>query len=102
MRKTGTGRLRTAAAAAAFWTGAALAGFLLLPALVCCGLSHLIWSAAERLQNALTLHGNPDCQKIYQAKSFGGKKSVKGNRQGVLSRSITRRSGRIAKSCCKN
>ena len=97
MRKTGTGRLRTAAAAAAFWTGAALAGFLLLPALVCCGLSHLIWSAAERLQNALTLHGNPDCQKICQTKSFEGKKSVKGNRQGVLSRSITRRSGRIAK-----
>ena len=97
MRKTGTGRLRTAAAAAVFWTGAALAGLLLLPALVCCGLSHLIWSAAERLQNALTLHGNPDCQKICQAKSFEGKKSVKGNRQGVLSRSITRRSGRIAK-----
>ena len=35
--------------------------------------------------------------KNCQAKSFGGKKSVKGNRQGVLSRSITRRSGRIAK-----
>ena len=77
MRKTGTGRLWTAAAAAVFWTGAALAGFLLLPALVCCGLSRLIWSAAERLQIALTLHGNPDCQKICQAKSFGGKKSVK-------------------------
>ena len=30
-----------------------------------------------------------DCQKTCQAKSFGGKKSVKGNRQGVLSRSIT-------------
>jgi hypothetical protein len=42
-----------------------------------------------------------DCQKTCQAKSFGGKKSVKGNRQGVLSRSITRRSGRIAKSCFK-
>ena len=53
MRKTGTGRLRTAAAAAVFWTGAAFAGLLLLPALVCCGLSRLIWSAAERLQNAL-------------------------------------------------
>ena len=26
---------------------------------------------------------------------FGGKKSVKGNRQGVLSRSITRRSGKL-------
>ncbi|WP_418468702.1 hypothetical protein, partial [Faecousia sp.] len=38
-----------------------------------------------------------DCQKTCQAKSFGGKKSVKGNRQGVLSRLITRRSGRIAK-----
>lgn len=54
MRKTGTGRLRPAAAAAVFWTGAALAGLLLLPALVCCGLSRLIWSAAERLQNALS------------------------------------------------
>ena len=51
MRKTGTGRLRTAAAAAVFWTGAVLSGLLLLPALVCCGLSRLIWSAAERLQN---------------------------------------------------
>ena len=30
-----------------------------------------------------------DCQKTCQAKSFGGKKSVKGNRQGVLSRLIT-------------
>ena len=60
-----------------FWTGAALSGLLLLPALVCCGLSRLIWSAAERLQIALTLHGNPDCQKICQAKSFEGKKSVK-------------------------
>ena len=39
--------------------------------------------------------------KECQVNSFGGKKSVKGNRQGVLSRSITRRSGRIAKSCCK-
>ena len=72
MRKTGTGRLRTAAAAAVFWTGAVLSGLLLLPALVCCGLSRLIWSAAERLQNALTLHGNPDCQKICPAESFGG------------------------------
>ena len=47
MRKTGTGRLWTAAAAAVFWTGAVLSGLLLLPALVCCGLSRLIWSAAE-------------------------------------------------------
>ena len=39
--------------------------------------------------------------KNCQAKSIGGKKSVKGNRQGFLSRSITRRSGRIAKSCYK-
>jgi len=31
------------------------------------------------------------------AEDFGGKKSGKGNRQGFLSRSITRRSGRIAK-----
>ena len=36
-------------------------------------------------------------KKTCPAKSFGGKDSVKGNRQGVLSRSITRRSGRIAK-----
>ena len=42
-----------------------------------------------------------DCQKNCPAENFGGKKSVKGNRQGVLSRQITRRSGRIAKSCCK-
>ena len=40
-------------------------------------------------------------KKTCPAENFGGKKSVKGNRQGVLSRSITRRSGRIAKSCCK-
>ena len=39
--------------------------------------------------------------KNCQAKSYGGKKSVKGNRQGFLSRQITRRSGRIAKSCYK-
>ena len=39
--------------------------------------------------------------KNCQAESFGGKKSVKGNRQGFLSRQITRRSGRIAKSCYK-
>ena len=38
-----------------------------------------------------------DCQKNRPAESFGGKDSVKGNRQGFLSRSITRRSGRIAK-----
>ena len=36
------------------------------------------------------------------AESLGGKDSVKGNRQGFLSRSITRRSGRIAKSCYNN
>jgi len=38
-----------------------------------------------------------DCQKICLAASLGGKESVKGNRQGFLSRSITRRSGRIEK-----
>ena len=74
MRKTGTGRLRAAAAAAVFWTGAALSGLLLLPALVCCGLSRLIWSAAERLQIALTLHGNPDCQKPAKPKVSEGRK----------------------------
>ena len=40
-------------------------------------------------------------RKTCPVESFVGKESVKGNRQGVLSRSITRRSGRIAKSCCK-
>lgn len=59
MRKTGTGRLWTAAAAAIVWTGAVLSGLLLLPALVCCGLSRLIWSAAERLQNALNGNHHP-------------------------------------------
>ena len=43
-----------------------------------------------------------DCQKTCQAKSFGGKKSVKGNRQGVLSRSITRRSGQNCKTVPQN
>ena len=49
----------------------------------------------ERCRGAACL--SPDCQKACPAESFGGKKSVKGNRQGVLSRSITRRGGRIAK-----
>ena len=40
-------------------------------------------------------------RKSCPAKSFGGKKSVKGNRQGVLSRQITRRSGKIAKQYYK-
>lgn len=53
MRRAGTGRLRAAAAAVIVWTGAALAGLLLLPALVCGSLSRLVWAAAERLQNAL-------------------------------------------------
>ena len=38
-----------------------------------------------------------DCQKTYPAESFGGKNSVKGNRQGSLSRSITRRSDQNCK-----
>ena len=50
MRRARTGRLRAAAAAVIVWTGAALAGLLLLPALVCGGLSRLVWFAAERLQ----------------------------------------------------
>ena len=33
-------------------------------------------------------HRVPDCRKTRPAKSFGGRDSVKGNRQGVLSRSI--------------
>ena len=45
---------------------------------------------------------SPGCRKTCPAGGFGGKKSVKGNRQGFLSRSITRRSGRIAKLCYKN
>ena len=51
------------------------------------------------------LHKNPSrqgrifsvCQKTYPAESFGGKNSVKGNRQGSLSRSITRRSDQNCK-----
>ena len=74
MRKTGTGRLWTAAAAAVFWTGAALAGFLLLPALVCCGLSRLIWSAAERLQIALTYTGIQTVKKSARPKVSEGRK----------------------------
>ena len=38
-----------------------------------------------------------DCQKTYPAEIFGGKNSVKGNRQGSLSRSITRRSDQNCK-----
>ena len=38
-----------------------------------------------------------DYQKTYPAESFGGKERVKGNRQGSLSRSITRRSGQNCK-----
>ncbi|MCI6587141.1 MAG: hypothetical protein MSC47_08555, partial [Oscillibacter sp.] len=36
--------------------------------------------------------GATDCQKTCPVTSIGGKDSVKGNRQGSLSRSITRRS----------
>ena len=36
-------------------------------------------------------------KKTCPAENFGGKKSVKGNRQGVLSRSITRCSGQNCK-----
>ena len=38
-----------------------------------------------------------DYQKTYPAESFGGKERVKGNRQGSLSRSITRRSDQNCK-----
>jgi len=38
-----------------------------------------------------------DNQKTYRSESNGGKKRVKGNRQGSLSRSITRRSGQNCK-----
>ena len=43
------------------------------------------------------IRSDTDCQETCPAESFGGKDSVKGNRQGFLSRQITRRSGRIAK-----
>ena len=39
----------------------------------------------------------PDCRKICPVESFEGEKTVKGNRQGILSHSLTRRGGRIAK-----
>ena len=42
-------------------------------------------------------HAGSDCQKTYPAESFGGKNSVKGNRQGSLTRSITRRSDQNCK-----
>ena len=45
--------------------------------------------------------GRTDCRKTCSAESFGGKKRGKGNRQGVLSHSITRRSGKIAKQYYK-
>ena len=57
--------------------------------------------AASRCGFLLPITGRgmplPRLSKACPAESFGGKKSVKGNRQGVLSRSITRRGGRIAK-----
>ena len=37
-----------------------------------------------------------DCRKTCPGGNYGGKDRVKGNRQGVLSRSITRRSGKTA------
>ena len=40
--------------------------------------------------------------KTYPAESFGGRDSVKGNRQGSLSRSITRRSGQNCKIKIQN
>ena len=45
----------------------------------------------------MKLNWASDCQKTYPAESFGGKNSVKGNRQGSLSRSITRRSDQNCK-----
>ena len=41
------------------------------------------------------------CRKTCSAEGLGGKKRGKGNRQGVLSRQITRRSGKIAKQYYK-
>ena len=38
-----------------------------------------------------------DCQKTCSVTGIGGKDSVKGNRQGSLSRSITRRSDQNCK-----
>ena len=39
-----------------------------------------------------------DCRKTYLTQGYGGKERVKGNRQGSLSRSITRRSGQNCKT----
>ena len=39
--------------------------------------------------------------KNLPSQKLRGEKGVKGSRQGALSRLITRRSGRIAKACCK-
>ena len=49
------------------------------------------------LEKAAGTPAASDCQKTYPAESFGGKNSVKGKRQGSLSRSITRRSDQNCK-----
>ena len=54
-------------------------------------------SSDETSPPCARMAGFADCQKTFLAKGFGGKKSVKGNRQGFLSRSITRRSGQNCK-----
>ena len=56
--------------------------------------------SANQIRKSSSKHAyccSADCQKNFLAEGFGGKKSVKGNRQGFLSRSITRRSGQNCK-----
>ena len=67
------------------------------------GISWIVCAACAKRSSDETsppcarMAGFADCQKTFLAKGFGGKKSVKGNRQGFLSRSITRRSGQNCK-----
>ena len=58
-----------------------------------CKPAHLCSLCRLRKNNTQDLSGNrevSDCQKTCPVTSIGGKDSVKGNRQGSLSRSITR------------
>ena len=67
------------------------------------GISWIVCAACAKRSSDETsppcarMAGFADCQKTFLAKGFGGKKSVKGNRQGFLSRSITRRSDQNCK-----
>ena len=57
------------------------------------GIIYITEAVAAQIPSEINTRLSKNCQ----AKSIGGKKRVKGNRQGFLSRPITRRSGRIAK-----